>query len=368
MRKGIAFLKTAKTPPVEFAKINDSFELVLLTFVVGGVSESDDKFQEYFKRLMEEPLERTYKVVLQAMILEELDRVKYQNRLAQCAQFLLDNQCVNGQWSYGEPSAYVKDPGPSTAVATAAPVREGAREFGTPGKKEKPKVKSKIPVKKMKDGPATGDNSNSQYAALGLRACHDAGILLPKDPVQLARKWWIESQHDKEEDKGVATGGDLPGTPRGWCYSKQSVCSKNHRAYASMTAGAVGALAICDFILDQDRKKDMAIKSGLAWLNAHWSVTANEGPVEFDTSSKTEYYYFLYALERTGMLLDVPAIAKHDWYQEGAVAILDAQKADGSWFGGANRCKPTWDTCFAILFLKKATQRLEVASEDRARR
>jgi hypothetical protein len=368
VRKGLAYLKTAKTPPVAFAKINDSFELVLLTFVVGGIPENDEKVQEYLKRLLDEPLERTYKVVLQAMILEELDRVKYQNRIAQCAQFLLDNQCVNGQWSYGEPSAYVKDVPPSTGVATPAPVREGAREFGAPGKKEKPKVKSKITVKKMKDGPATGDNSNSQYAALGLRACHDAGVILPKDPVQIARKWWIESQHDKDEDKGVATGGESPGVPRGWCYSKQSVCSKNHRAYASMTAGAVGALAICDYILDQDRKKDAAIKSGLAWLNAHWSVTANEGPVEFDTSTKTEYYYFLYALERAGMLLDVPKVGSHDWYGEGAPAILDAQKADGSWFGGAGRCNPTWDTCFAILFLKKATQRLEVVSEDRSRK
>jgi hypothetical protein len=368
VRKGLAYLKTAKTPGFEYAKIADTFELVLLTFVHGGVSESDEKFQEYFKRMMDEPLERTYKVVLQAMILEDLDRVKHQNRIAQCAQFLLDNQCANGQWSYGEPSAYVKDPGPSKEVATPAVPRDGAREFSQPGRKEKPKVKTKIPVKKMKDGPPTGDNSNSQYAALGLRACHDAGILLPKESILLARKWWIESQHDKEEDKGVATGGDAPGTPRGWCYSKQAVCAKNHRPYASMTAGAVGALAICDFILDQDRKKDGAIKSGVAWLNAHWSVTANEGPVEFDTSTKTELYYYLYALERAGMLLDVPTIGKHDWYAEGAAALLEAQKADGSWYGGAKRCQPTWDTCFAILFLKKATSRLEVASEDRARK
>ena len=369
VRKGLAYLKTAKTPGFDYAKITDTYELVLLTFVTGGVSETDDKVQEYLKRLLEEPLEKTYKVVLQAMILEEVDRVKYQNRIAQCAQFLLDNQCVNGQWSYGEPSAYVKDPGPTKDVATPAQTpRDGAREFGQPGKKEKPKVKSKIPVKKMKDGPATGDNSNSQYAALGLRACHDAGILLPKESIQLARKWWLESQHDKSDDKGVATGGEVSGPPRGWCYSKESVCAKGHHAYASMTAGAVGALAICDYILDMDRKKDPAIKSGLAWLNANWSVTANEGPVEFDKSNKTEYFYYLYALERAGMLLDVPHIAKHDWYAEGAAAILDAQKADGSWFGGANRCKPTWDTCFAILFLKKATQRLEVASEDRSRK
>ncbi|HEV3027152.1 MAG TPA: hypothetical protein VG457_06235 [Planctomycetota bacterium] len=368
VRKGLAYLKTAKTPPVEFARISDTSELVLLTFVHGGVPESDDTFQEYFRRMMNGPLERTYKVALQAMILEDLDRVKFQSRIAQCAQFLVDNQCGNGQWSYGEPTAYVKDPGPAKEVATPAPPRDGAREFGPSGRKEKPKVKSRIPVRKMKEGPATGDNSNSQYAALGLRACHDAGIVLPKESIQLARRWWIESQHETGEEKGVATGGDLPGTPRGWCYSKQTVCAKNHRAYASMTAGAVGALAICDFILDQDRKKDPAIRSGLAWLSAHWSVTANEGPVEFDTSTRTELFYFLYALERAGMLVDLPTVGKHDWYGEGASAILEVQKADGSWSGGAPRCNPTWDTCFAILFLKKATARLEVASEDRVRK
>jgi hypothetical protein len=369
VRKGLAYLKTAKTPGFEYAKIADTYELVLLTFVHGGVSESDEKYQEYFKRMLEEPLEKTYKVVLQAMILEDVNRVKFQHRIAECAQFLLDNQCVNGQWSYGEPSAYVKDVPVTKDVASAPPTpRDAPREFGPQGPKEKPKVRTKIPVKKMKDGPATGDNSNSQYAALGLRACHDSGIVLPKESLLLARKWWIESQHDKEEDKGVATGGDVPGTPRGWCYSKQAVCAKNHRPYASMTAGAVGALAIYDFILDQDRKKDAAIKSGLAWLNAHWSVTANEGPVEFDTSTKTELFYYLYALERAGMLLDVPTVGKHDWYAEGATAILDAQKADGSWYGGAKRCQPTWDTCFAILFLKKATARLEVVSEDRLRK
>jgi len=371
VRKGLDYLKTAKTPGFEYAKIADTYELVLLTFVHGGVPDNDEKYREYFKRLLEEPLDRTYKVVLQAMILEEVDRVKYQARIAQCAQFLLDNQCVNGQWSYGEPTAYAKDIPVPKDVATSIPIPPsppGARDFGQPARKEKPKVTHKIAVKKQKDGPATGDNSNSQYAALGLRACHDAGVLLPKESLLLARKWWIESQHDKEEDKGVATGGDAPGTPRGWCYSKQAVCAKNHRAYASMTAGAVGALAIYDFMLDQDRKRDPAIKSGVAWLNAHWSVTANEGTVEFDTSTKTELFYYLYALERAGMLLDVPTIAKHDWYAEGTAAILEAQKADGSWYGGAKRCHPTWDTCFAILFLKKATSRLEVASEDRLRK
>src|SRR5262245_31282744 len=88
VRKGISFLKTAKTPGVTFAKIDDTFELVLLTLVHADVPETDPKFQEYLKKLLEQPLDRTYSVVLQAMILEDLDRAKYQPRIAQCAQFL----------------------------------------------------------------------------------------------------------------------------------------------------------------------------------------------------------------------------------------------------------------------------------------
>ena len=367
VRKGVEFLKTAPTPGFSYGKIDDTYELVLLTMVHAGVPESDPKFQEYFKKLLERPLERNYTVVLQAMILEEVDRVKYQARIAQCAQHIIDNQCANGQWSYGEPSAYVKDVPPSKDVASGAkPKDAGARDFGVSASKEKPKVRNKIPVKKMKDGPATGDNSNSQYAALGLRACHDAGIVLPKDVVEKARKWWIESQHDSGGDKGVATGGDVGGPPRGWCYSKASVCDKKHHPYASMTAGAVGALAIYDYILDMDRKKDASIKSGLAWLNTNWSVSGNTGPAEFAATVAAEHYYYLYALERAGMLMDIPMIGNHDWYVEGAKLLLDAQKEGGSWVAGGGRSNSTWDTCYAILFLKKATQKL-VASEDRKR-
>jgi hypothetical protein len=368
VRKGVEFLKTAPTPGFTYGKIDTTYELVLLTFVHAGVPETDPKFQEYFKMLLERPLERTYPVVLQAMILEEVDRVKYQARIAQCAQFLIDNQCVNGQWSYGEPSAYVKDvPPPAKDVASGnKPKEAGARDFSVSTAKEKPKVRNKIPVKKMKDGPATGDNSNSQYAALGLRACHDSGIVLPKDVIEKCRKWWIDSQHDSGGEKGVATGGDVTGPPRGWCYSKASVCDKKHHPYASMTAGAVGALAIYDYILDMDRKKDASIKSGLAWHNANWSVGGNTGPAEFAATTAAEHYYYLYALERAGMLLDMTMIGNHDWYVEGAKLLLDGQKDGGSWVAGGGRSNSTWDTCYAILFLKKATQKL-VVSEDRKR-
>ena len=46
------------------------------------------------------------------MSLESYDRKKYQYRIAQCAQFLVDNQCKNGQWDYGE-AVPLFTPGPA---------------------------------------------------------------------------------------------------------------------------------------------------------------------------------------------------------------------------------------------------------------
>jgi hypothetical protein len=81
--------------------------------------------------------------------------------------------------------------------------------------------------------------------------------------------------------------------------------------------------------------------------------------------------YFLYALERAGILCGVEKFGPHRWYAEGAQALVRDQKPDGSWLsphphGDRSReLNSVWDTCFAILFLKRATRPLDVASTDR---
>ena len=64
----------------------------------------------------------------------------------------------------------------------------------------------------------------------------------------------------------------------------------------------------------------------------------------------------MYALERVGMLYGTEIMMTHEWYPEGAKQLIDDQKG-GSWGDG------TRDTCFAILFLKRATRPLDVATE-----
>jgi hypothetical protein len=354
IEKGINFLKTSDSPGHNSSKSAD--ELILLTFLHAG-AEKEARFVELFNKMLQAPLESTYSVALQAMVLEEFDRVKYQPRIHQCAQFLLDNMCANGQWSYGTPTTY---PGATdvprgeieTAPVRKPPTKPKVLNFAEPeGQRVKPRVVARLGVKKNRDGPATGDNSNSQYAALGIRACHDSGIVFPRDVIDRARKHWLDSQ-EKSDKNAVATGGT--GIPRGWGYS-----AAEGNAYGSMTAGGIGAVCIYDFILGIDFKKDSAALDGIAWLAKNMIVTDNPNRAGWF------HYYYLYGLERAGMLFDTARMGAHDWYLEGANLLLSQQRADGAWGSEDKLNPPAWGTCFAILFLKQATRRLDVASTDR---
>jgi Na+-transporting methylmalonyl-CoA/oxaloacetate decarboxylase gamma subunit len=340
IQKGVAWLRNPGYP-ADYAWSPN--ELILWTFIHAGVPESDPEFQRRLKQMLDGPLDKTYRVALQAMILEELDRVAYQHRIWQCAQFLVDNQCLNGQWHYGTPTEIPK------GVPTPAkpPVATVAKLDGE-GRRVKPKVARKMAARKTRDGPAEGDNSNSQYAALGLRACFDAGVLPPEDTVLKAVKWWRESQYFDE-------GRDGEYASKGWSYTSPA---KDAKPYHAMTAGGISSLVIYDYILGRDWKKTGAIKSGVNWITQNWTVNNN--------------FYYLYGLERAAVLHGgLDKFGRHSWYPLGAQWILDHQdETSGCWIthpwdkGNDELVWNTFDTCFAILFLKRATRPL-VSSEDR---
>ncbi len=385
IKKGVDYLKSRNSDHTNICHDHKSpktnTELVLLTYVTADVPVTDPAVKELLDFMLKSRLEATYCVALQAMALEEIDRVKYQYRIAQCAQFLVDNQSSQGFWGYGEPTQAV-DSIPTTPVANPVATRpKGARVYEEPGVsvgRIKPRVKNRIAIKKTRDGDPN-DNSNSQYAALGMRACHDSGIIIPRDVTELAIKWIRNSQKNESNvraeplDLDSLIGGEPgkgPGStaaalrvvaaPQGWCYRDHD----DHKAYGSMTAGSVGSLCIWLYIRDNDEgrskswKRDRDVHEGLQWLNKNWSVTYNPGPYEhanMEENSMHWYHYYMYALERVGMLYGTERIGSHEWYPEGAKVLLDSQDGDGSWGDGGNK---VWNTCFAILFLKRATRPL----------
>jgi hypothetical protein len=349
VKRGVDYLKTAPSPGGHLK--TDCDELILLTLIHAGMPEQNPVFQKLLKSVLSGPLEHTYKVALQAMLLEDLDPAYYQPRIAQCAQFLVDNQATNGQWSYGRPTdavASMPGLGDRPVESGAKPKPGGAIQFGAERVKTKPS--KTITVTQTKTTGEGGDNSNTQYAALGLRACFDAKIKLPEQVLHLARRWWVESQHPPEDGLDATAESSGGGArPAGWNY--KSPANDERKPYHAMTAGAVGATVIYEYMMGRDWKKDKVTNGGVAWLAKNWAVNTN--------------YYYMYALERAGILYGVESIGAHNWYFEGARVLLQNQNGDGSWGKRAEVEENTWDTCFAILFLKKATKAIATDSGKR---
>ncbi len=354
-------------------------ELVMLTYLHAGMAEKDPEFQPLLKSALAFTNDgysaRTYNISLLAMVLEELDRVTYQYELYKCAQFLADNQAANGQWGYGTPTTYLEKvpTSPAKSVATSSRSRSAPKTpdpYAAWTPRAKPPVRLNIKVKPQRAGPAHGDNSNTQYAALGLRACHDGGIVFPKELVERARKWWVDCQEpeDKQKNRPDVPSGAAIGTPRGWGYlSDGKVPSPAYyHSTGSMTAGAVGGLCIYDFMLGLNWKGDPSVRDGMAWLSERFAVTGN--PLEEKGKTGKEWhYYYLYAVERLGMLYGTPHVGRHDWYAAGAKHLLEKQLPDGSWNEGTYHGSPSpvLDTCYAILFLRRVTRPLQdVATVD----
>jgi len=61
--------------------------------------------------------------------------------------------------------------------------------------------------------------------------------------------------------------------------------------------------------------------------------------------------YFLWSLERMAVIYDLKTIGDVDWHEWGVDVILQQQQEDGSW---KERFPGVPDTCFALLFLKRA--------------
>lgn len=247
-------------------------------------------------------------------------------------------------------------------------------------------------------GAHKGDNSNSQYAMLGLKAACLLGLDIPAsefereakrllaqyqpDPRLTGKVKYEHEGDERESERKTAARVDLEIQPGGWGYS----IGYKGGTTMQMTAAGISSLVVClDELkargkLTQEfaQKIGLHIKGAEAWL-ADYYYTAETLAPRNGTSILTNgsdghgAYYNLYSVERgcelagKRMLMD-----RVDWYRIGAEALLDAQNIEGNW--GRAREYPgmvrptqhmTVSTCMAILFLKRAS--MPVITEHRKR-
>jgi hypothetical protein len=221
------------------------------------------------------------------------------------------------------------------------------------------------------------DNSCTQYAVMALKAASRLGVEVPGDVWKKVALYFVAQQDASGPEVATflvpAADGSITvqaqsGTidkssddhhalhARGWTYlPRDSKEDKEHKTYGSMTCSGVAALVLAKSELEKDKvwwekegaKVDQGIRDGCAWLADNFSVKTNPG-------SHGWYYYYIYSLERAGVLAGTYQLGAHDWYDEGAQRLLGLQSADGSWPVSGKLTELT-DTCFALLFLERGT-------------
>jgi hypothetical protein len=170
------------------------------------------------------------------------------------------------------------------------------------------------------------DLSNTQYAALALRAAAQSGV-------DVSDSFW-DLLADRVMELQESFADDLE--PAGFAYKGPRSVS------ASMTAAGVCVLAICKEQGAEDRRLEHALGVGLAWLGRDFTVRENR------PQGSRHLYYYLYGLERLAGILGLERIGEANWYAEGAEYLVGQQEPDGRWLA-------QHQTAFALLFLTRAT-------------
>jgi hypothetical protein len=187
---------------------------------------------------------------------------------------------------------------------------------------------------------ASSDNSNTQFALLALWVARRYGLPVERSLAVLEHRfreyqaadgsWYYNSGNPQRP--GILGSSRRPGM-----HSPAMTC-------AGLLGLAVGHANDQNKLRTRDLLQDAQVRAGLAYLGR-----TLPRPGAFDN----RFFYFLWSLERMAVIYDLKRIGDIDWYPWGARYLVERQAGNGSWTGGAYTAGGV-DTCFALLFLKRA--------------
>jgi hypothetical protein len=297
IKVAIAYLLKSQQDSGGWGRELGASALVTLALLTAGESPNSEPMQRalsFLKNARYTPGHETYTVSLLTMTYAAADPEKYRDDIARGAEWLEQAQTTTGAWAYGS---------------------SGGRGGG-------------------------GDNSNTQYALLGLNAASEAGFAVRPEVWVRARRHWESTQN-------------FDGS---WAYTARG------NPTGSMTCAGISSLIITGLKRSQGREQlvgeridrcgeeavSPSLQRGIDWMSAHFDVNQNIG------AGASWHYYYLYGLERVGRLSGRRFFGNNDWYREGASYLVRTQdRLQGFWPGRGNESDPLLTTSFSLLFLAK---------------
>jgi hypothetical protein len=356
--------------------------LAALTLLECDVPKTDKSIAEAAKAIREAALNetKTYSISLVILFLDRLDDPADTPLIEGLIVRLMSGQQHAGGWSYECPIPSAEDLKRISAEMDRSRTLRGSRDLGkmpTKGKRTVKDLPKELQVQldlinkghfPPLPGPAgapaavsmvsLGDNSNTQFATLALWVGRRYGVPTQDALLKVSQRFRLSQNPDG-----------------GWSYIPTNTTGRAGMmadgfsdSSAQMTCAGILALAFGhgsvldkkkekdDKVESQDVSKDDMLKKALGALSSAVGTPLGWNGVDARPAAMPaaagKAFYYLWSLERVCVALNIEKLAKKDWYNWGAEILLANQAADGSWSGEYGRYGA--DTCFALLFLKKA--------------
>jgi hypothetical protein len=297
----------------DYAQKGGVTALVTYALLEAGVAPRDDRMAKAVEHVRGLEHRSTYVVSLKVLALAAADARQYAAEIQAGAEWLVAHQTATGAWGYGTP------PPAALAEAKVGGALEAAR--------------NEAELRRQYERP---DASNSQFALLALAEADRAGAKVPLDVWQRADRHFRTVQ--------------LPGG--GWSYVYHD--ADPDEAYGSITAAVAAGLYLCHERLAGHEpaattaERLQALEEGIGWIAEHYTLQENPN------RAHAWYYFWLYALERLGVVSGRRTFGNHEWFPDGVALLVRGQRSDGRW------TDRLYHDALCLLFLAKGYRPLLV--------
>jgi len=286
--------------------------LCTIALVENGIPLEDDMLQKGYNYVKKHSLEakQTYDLALCVVAISRFGDRRDKPLIRQLSARLMAGQMDSGGWHYTCPTDIDEE-----------------------------KVLKDTSNLKPKEG--FGDNSCTQFAVLGLWVGSRAGVN-------------IDKVLDKVSKRFLTTQSENGG----WGYLAEG-------EGAAMTSAGLFCLAVAEahrIRVAQKSEGKATEDTGVAHQSLLDNPTFAKGlkrTGDFAPAVRSgTARYFMWSIERVGVLLALEKFGAVEWYPEGSKGLLKEQREAGGWLvsgpGGETDKSGLADTSFALLFLRKA--------------